>query len=203
MVDFFEPPRPREPVPDPEWAGPAGHVLPATIPIEQVVARNADVAVYLARISGYPAGFTFDVFVVARDGCSRLDPFSFDHQFEAQRTGEIPPGQLRLGLLFADGTKATNTGDRFDWDGEFGSPPESPVMTGSVRGHGGDGSWRSECWVWPIPPPGPMEFVCEWPAADLPLTRLGLDAQPVIDAASRAQDLFGSLPDGAAPPAPR
>jgi hypothetical protein len=33
--------------------------------------------------------------------------------------GEIPPGQLRLGFQFADGTKVTNTSNRFGWDGSL------------------------------------------------------------------------------------
>jgi hypothetical protein len=38
--------------------------------------------------------------------------------------------------------------------------------------------------------PGRMEFVCEWPAAGLPLTRTELDAAAIIAAAPRAQVAF-------------
>lgn len=194
MSEFFEPPSARrsEPKPDPEWAGPPDHVLPATVPIERIVAENDKVAIYLACLSAYPAGFDFDVFAIARDEWIELDPFSFDHQYEAERTGEIPPGQLRLGFLFGDGSKAFNTGDRFDWEGEFESAPDKPVMSGQGRGRSENGRWHSSLWVWPLPPDGQMEFICEWPAADIPLTRCELDAQQIIAAASRAQHFFAA-----------
>jgi hypothetical protein len=41
--------------------------------------------------------------------------------------------------------------------------------------------------VWPLPPPGPLVFACEWPAAGMALTRHEIDAQPILDAAGRTQ----------------
>ena len=44
--------------------------------------------------------------------------------------------------------------------------------------------------------------MCEWPALDIPLTRCEVDAQPILDAATRAQVLFSDAdlperpPDG-------
>lgn len=192
MDEFFEPPRPPEsfvePLPPREWDGPPRDVVPAVVPIEQVIAQTNDVGVFLACLWVYPAGFEFEVFVVAKDELANLDPFSYDHQYEAEQTGEIPPSQLRLGFSFADGTKATNTGARFDWEGEFDSP-KAPVMSGS-RGHSGGGKWAHSFWVWPLPPPGPFQFVCDWPALGIPLNYTDLDSAAIIDAASRAQRIF-------------
>ena len=110
MSDFFEPPPRVEEEPEPvlEWGGPPESVMPVTVPIERVVARNPEAAIYLASVSAYPAGFKFDVVVVIADDESELDPFDWELQTLTQRTGEIPPGQLRLGFLFADGSKATD-----------------------------------------------------------------------------------------------
>jgi hypothetical protein len=47
--------------------------------------------------------------------------------------------------------------------------------------------------MWPLPPAGPLEFVCEWPAHVIPETRAGLEAQLVLDAAGRSTRLW---PDG-------
>jgi len=44
--------------------------------------------------------------------------------------------------------------------------------------------------MWPLPPPGPLSFVCEWPAAGIPLSRAQIDGQSIIDAAPRAQTIF-------------
>jgi hypothetical protein len=193
MSDFFEPPPlPKvevEEAPREDWMGPPRRVVPAVVPVERVVARTDEVGIYLGCFSVYPAGFEFEIFVTAKDESTDLDPLQFAHHYRAQDTGEIPSGQLRLGFQFADGTKVTNTRNRFDWDGEFGSPPKSAVMSGA-RGSSGEGQWHHTFWIWPLPPSGPLEFVCEWPAAEIPLTRSELDGAAIIEAAARAQAIF-------------
>ena len=34
-----------------------------------------------------------------------------------------------------------------------------------------------------LPPPGPLEFVCEWPELGITETRASIDAQLILDAA--------------------
>lgn len=192
MSDFFEPPPQveEEPELDEEWEGPPVAVVPVSIPIERVVAENAEATVYLASVSAYPAGFKFDVFVVIADEESELDPFDWGHQTLAQRTGEIPPGQLRIGFLFADGSKATNTGRYFRWYSESGKQPDAPVMFERGSDGGEAGRWHSSYWVWPLPSPGKLEFLCEWPEAGIPLTRQEIDAQMILDGAAHTQEIF-------------
>ena len=66
-------------------------------------------------------------------------------------------------------------------------PPErlqGPVL----MPRGGSGSlerWHGAYWVWPLPPEGPVAFVCEWPIADIPLTRYELDSARIRDAAGK------------------
>jgi hypothetical protein len=45
-------------------------------------------------------------------------------------------------------------------------------------------------WVWPLPPPGPVTFVCAWPRWEIPESRTDLDAGPILEAAARATDLW-------------
>ncbi|MGH2928694.1 MAG: hypothetical protein ACRDL8_10880, partial [Solirubrobacteraceae bacterium] len=83
----------------------------------------------------------------------------------------------------------SNVGGRRHREGE----PESPVLNG--RGGGGStSSWHQRFWLWPLPPPGPLGFVCEWPAAGLTRSRVDIDAQSVIDASARAQVVFPDQP---------
>jgi hypothetical protein len=195
MSDFFEPP-PRleeEPEPSYEWAEPPATVVAATVPVERVVARNEVAAVYLASISAYPRGFTFDVFVALASDDGGLAPFHPEYEILGQRTGQIPPEKLRVGFLFADGSKATNTGRYFGWHEQFEEPPDAPVMTSRGGGGGDLRSWHQSFWVWPLPPSGRLEFLCEWPAAGIPLTRAELDADTIIEAVPRCQEMF---PDG-------
>jgi hypothetical protein len=189
MTDFFEPPPriDREPEPSHDWEGPPDGAVPVTVPIEKVVAKTAETAIYLASVSAYPTGFEFDVFVVTSDRDSPLDPFGFDYRMLAEHTGEIPAGQLRIGFLFADGSKATNTGKSFDWAEGSEESPDPPYMSGYGEGGGSDHNWHGSFWVWPLPPPGKLEFLCEWPEADIPLTPLELDASLIVTAATGSQ----------------
>ncbi len=155
---------------------------------ERILARNDRVAVCLVRISVYPTGFEFDVLVLAADQEDELDPFVHRHPMHWKGTApEIPAEMLRLGVEFGDGSKATNTEGRHAGAGR----PGTPVM--NQRGGGGDGSsWRQTQWVWPLPPDGPLAFVCEWPSMGIPLTRAEVDSGAVRQAASRAQVVFES-----------
>ena len=53
-------------------------------------------------------------------------------------------------------------------------------------GGGGGRRYDMRYWVWPLPPPGPVAFVCEWPAFGIPESRAELDARLILDAAARA-----------------
>jgi hypothetical protein len=182
VSDFFEPPPPLEPEPHHEWEGPP-RGIPVTIPTELIVARTEHAVVYLAALVAYPTGFVAEVVVLTDASDPDLDPFDHDHRFTARRDGAIPPGQLRFGFAFADGSKATNTGAYVDWY-ETERRPDAPVMS-IGGGRGDDGHWERTFWVWPLPPPGPLELVCEWPGANIPPTRVALDGGSLLEAALR------------------
>ena len=208
MSDFFEPP-PKPAVPEPRyrtppWFGAPRGTLPGIVAFERVLARTDKVAVCVSRIAAYPTGFEFDVLTMTADEQDEIDPMQFHHRhhLHSGAAASIPPELLRLGVQFADGSKATNTGG-FHADRQ---PPTAPVMH-SGGGGGGGGSWRETQWVWPLPPPGPVVLVCEWPAMNIPLTRSELDAQAILDAATRAQVIFSDehlpeLPDENGGPGP-
>jgi hypothetical protein len=191
LNDFFEPP-PKAVVPEqrryriPPWFGAPRGTLPGVVGVERILARTEKVAVCATRLAAYPTGFEFDVVTMTADN-DDLDPLMFHahHRLHGSAGDEIPPEMLRLGVQFADGSKATNTGG-FHHDRQ---PPAGPVMHAGGGG-GGGGSWRQTQWVWPLPPPGGLVLVCEWPAMNIPLTRSELDAQTILDAAARAQVVF-------------
>lgn len=89
-------------------------------------------------------------------------------------------------MQFSDGSRATKTSG-FHHHG--GRAPAGPVLrTGG--GGGGGGNWRQSQWVWPLPPPGTLTLVCEWPAMRIELTRSELYVQSIREAAARAQVIF-------------
>lgn len=196
MGDFFEFPEP-EPEPErrqiraqPPWISAPRGVVPGTVPLDLVLARNDRAAVAVTHLGAYPTGFRFDLTVLAADEeDDELDPMIMGPMRRPgmRRRVEARDEMLRFGIQFADGAKATNVAGRPDWQSD--EPPAGPVLrTGG--GGGGGGEWTQHMWVWPLPPAGPLAFVCEWPAAGLELTRVEVEAQLFIDAASRAHQLF-------------
>jgi hypothetical protein len=169
-----EPPRVHHPWDPPEAEFPAA-VLSGAL----MLGRTERAAVAITGIAAYSAGF--EVFVTAR----------FRSAGGASGPGDRGPGgpepradrrSCRLGLQFADGTKVI---------GQHGGPrsadaePAGPILRTFLGGGGLRSSfWR--WWAWPLPPAGPMEFVCEWPALGIPESRAGLDAQLILDAAARS-----------------
>jgi hypothetical protein len=94
----------------------------------------------------------------------------------------LPDELLRFGVQFADGRKATNL-DRPSYDPD--REPDRPVL--NQHGGGGGGlAWDMEHWVWPLPPPGPFTFVCEWPARAIAESGAEIDAGSILEAAGRA-----------------
>jgi hypothetical protein len=196
MSDFFEPPPPAEPPPPrrpaPPWRHAPSGTLPGVIALELVMAQTERVAVCVTRLDAYPSGFELELVTLAavESEGDQLDPMLFGgrHGPGSRRSadGGIPTDMLRFGVEFANRAKATNTAGR---PGSIDAEPTGPVLSAGGGG-GGGGNWRQSVWVWPLPPPGPLTFVCEWPAAGVALTRHQIDAQLVLDAASRSQAIF-------------
>jgi hypothetical protein len=214
MDDFFTPPPrpPHEPEPryrSPAWIGPPSGTLPGVVELETVLARTDEVAVCLRGVFAYPTGLSFDVVTMGGPDAAELDldPHSMmlhrhRHRHRHRRhTGrgrdeELPPEMLRFGLEFADGTRVTNVGndpwlamaDAGDEDDDSFTP-RAPTLT-EHGGGGGGTDWEQSYWLWPLPPPGRLTVVCEWPVARIPVTRVELDTAPIHAAAARAQVVF-------------
>jgi hypothetical protein len=189
LSEFFEPP-PSEGLPRqqrPPSSGPPDGTLPGVVAIEPLLARSETAAIYVAHLGAYPTGFVFELkaISVTAEHETGLDVFGRHWPSAGEKRDEIPPELLRIGVQFADERKATNiTGHH--------QPPAGPVMW-PLGGGGGGGSFHQAYWVWPLPPAGPLAFVCEWPAAGIPLTRHEIDAQVILDAADSSAREFASL----------
>jgi hypothetical protein len=208
VTPFFELPEPSEQEkpaprpPEPPWRSPPSGAVPGVVALELVIVANDKVAVVVSSLAAYPEGFEFELRTFGSPRFEHENPMLFEgpmgHRMR-MRGMPIGPELLRFGFEFADGARATNLpspgrtppGPRSD------GPPSPPVLT--HRGGGGGGlNWNQKYWVWPLPPPGPLAFVCEWPAFDVPETRVEIDAQLVIDAAARSRRLFSDAPGGGA-----
>jgi hypothetical protein len=186
----------------PPWMGPPIGAVPGIVALELPLARTDRFAVFVTRLAAYPEGFGFDLLALAapdQDEDEMPDPMLFGparHHLH-RRGGAMPDDLLRIGVQFSDGGKATNMGGFPHPSPDFDTPPPGPVMH-CGGGGGGGRRWHQSEWVWPLPPPGPLVFVCQWPAAEIPLTRREIDAQVILDAAARAEVVFpeGDPPSG-------
>ena len=183
-----EPERSREHHP---WEPPEAE-FPGTVPFSTLIlGRTERAAVAVTGLSAYSAGF--EIFVTARVRPGG-DP---DAGPGAVMPGGRGPGggrrSFRFGLQLADGSKVIG---QHGGPGRPGGPgpgpgaePGGPILWPFMAGGGPRSAvWR--WWAWPLPPAGPLEFVCEWPALGIPESRAGLDGQLLLDAAAHSIRLW-------------
>jgi len=65
------------------------------------------------------------------------------------------------------------------------------MFHGGGGGGGPYGQVQFDMWLWPLPPPGRLRVVCEWPAYDIAETSVELDATELVGDAARAQPVWG------------
>jgi hypothetical protein len=196
---FFEPPpspwpEQAEQVNPPPWTGrPQGPPLGAAVS-GLLLARSEQAAVYVDYVDAYPEGFELEIRAstsVAYDELGREgdgpDVFGRHWPIVGKRGDVLRPELLRIGVQFADGRTATNIGGH---DRPVGGPSIWPLRGGG-RGGGGESRFRQGYWISPLPPPGPVGVVCEWPAVEIPVVRQEIDAQLILDASAKARAMFG------------
>ena len=195
MSSFFEPPppppeppeRPARP-PRRPWQGVPDGVVGRTVALNLVLGRSDNAVLWIPAVTVYPDVFEFDVEIR-----HRLDEEAFPYPFmlhhpRRSADGELDPGVFRLGIELSDGRKATNLnpGYPFPDPNDPNTPPAGPILDGGGGGGGGGGRWSQGYWVWPLPPEGPLAFVCEWPIADIAETRTEIESALLRDAAGDA-----------------
>jgi len=181
--DFFEPlappPPPSEPPRPKPWEQP-DDIVGREVPLEVVIARSQTIAIIINRLTAYPNGFAFNLSLRAKPGHEMAsDGF---HGWR-RRGASVPSDEiLRFGIQFADGSKVTNL-QVFAYGAP--GPPTPPILLG---GGGGGSSNRSDFffWVWPLPPPGPLLFVTEWPIEGIQLSRYEISSDAIRQAAEAA-----------------
>lgn len=202
-MDFFpDPTQPHEEEPEegyqPVWSSAPEDVLPGVVPVELLIARSASTAVMITGIRAFPDGLAMNLAIRVRGPLERRDLHSevFDGPYHHGMGEQWQAERLKWGFEFADGRRATNI-DPPAWDGEDERPwkdktwrPDRPVL----NGQGGGGSQRAidrDYWLWPLPPPGRLRVVFQWPQQGIATTTHDLDAQPFLDAAARSQAIWG------------
>jgi hypothetical protein len=182
VSDFFGPPPPPPPEPPdhrpPSWSGSPDNELGVPVPVHLELVRTESVALAVLELVAFSNGFSFTVAIRRR-----VRPRMFENTFPPFHPRGGQSGALRFGLEYADGAKAT-----LYWPRNPKEMPSGPLLL--MRGSGGGRSSNSHFWVWPLPPPGPLAFVCDWQAEGVALTRREIDAGSILDAAARADQLW-------------
>jgi hypothetical protein len=174
----------------PPWLGPPGNVLGVPVASFLVLHRSTDLAIAVPGLVAFPTGLKFSLLVKTRkprllEPMGRMGPWQGHGRMAGATNDEV----LRFGVLFADGGKATNHSREFGFEPD--DEPQGPLLT-EQGGGGGGYTWKQGYWLWPLPPPGQLVFVCQWTAAGVDETRVGIEMAPVIDAARDAVTLWDS-----------
>jgi hypothetical protein len=171
-------PEPLRPRPSRPWELPRTQFPGVVAAGPLLLGRTDQAAVAITSLAAYPTGF--EIFLTSR---IRLSP---EGGPGVPRDNIGPWRSLRFGLLLADGTKIiADRGGHPERDAE----PAGPILVPQAFG-GGRGLGFSRWWAWPLPPDGPVEFVCEWPAFGIGESRVTLDGQLILDAARHSIHLW-------------
>jgi hypothetical protein len=156
-----------------QWDPPIAEFPRVAVADALLLARTEEVAVAVTAIWAFKAGFEFWVRA------------QFRHEGPAL-ADETDDQSLHIGVQFADGRKVANMA-------RVPEPAESMPAGLILRpvGFGGGLRHRSRSyWVSPLPPAGPVRFVCEWAAVGIGEGRAEADAQLILDAARRSVRLW-------------
>ena len=150
--------------------------FPGIVPINTLqFGRSEQAAAALTGIWAYTSGFEFFVTRLIRPSVPGFDAEVPDDRGAMRRARE----SFQISLQLSDGSKVTSDTPHGD------SEPTGPILV--RRGGGGTSHYQhSRWWVWPLPPSGPLEFICQWPTLGTGEPRVGLDAQLILDAARRS-----------------
>ena len=144
--------------------------FPALVPVNTLpFDRSEQTAIAITGVWAYSNGFEFFVTRLIRP-----DTTGFDEDPVPGSRGSILAERqsFQVSLQLADGTKVIS--GRSDGDAK----PTGPIL----RSRGGGGSSHRvvlRWWAWPMPPSGPLEFICPLGTGE---TRVSMDAQLILDA---------------------
>jgi hypothetical protein len=179
----------------PLWFGPPDDEFPACVPLDLVFARSRSAVIALSHAFAYSTGIAIELVVQTRGLPERETQRLFHEQHISPTESDPSPAFLRVGIEFADGSRASNIGGRRQWhDPEHA--PDGPVLMQHGGGGGSSGqgrvSMRPGFWIWPLPPPGTVRLACEWPMLEIALTTVEIDGAELLAASKRAVKLWSA-----------
>jgi hypothetical protein len=148
-------------------------MVPGVVPVALLVARTATHAVLVDNLLVYPTGFDFDLAV-------RRHPRQPASTMTAPSCGAMSFGWRSASPTAAAPTTTPAAGPAHpatNHPTRRGCTRSSVALTGATCG-------------WGLPPPGPLTFICQWSAQQIPPSEAVLDAGLLLAAAARATTLW-------------
>jgi len=182
------------------WHGPPSDVLGHPAPIQQFVTRTDHAVVALQQVIAFPEGCSLTLRIAVRRNSprdslaesvwERLHGSHTGRHFDAEPTDAEPTdADLKFGVRFPDGSRATTVDHAFRGWAHPTDRPEPPMLI-EAGGQSSSGDWRYDSdqllWLWPLPAPGPFEFVIEWQKMGIDITATTLDGTAIARAAEQA-----------------
>ena len=151
--------------------------FPGIVPIKTLQFDRSDqAAIAITGISAYTNGFEIFITALIHPGAPGFDA-------ETPGGGMLAHKPYQISLQFSDGRTVLSGRPHGD------SEPPGPIL--QPRGGGGTSHYQhSRWWAWPLPPAGPLQFICQWPTLATGQTRVDIDAQLILDAARQAVQLW-------------
>ena len=134
--------------------------------------------------------------MVTRPGVEN-SPFEMLAPQRRTAEGEPDPGLLRIELGYADGRRTSTLGDATGVSAVTAvqlsaeaPDPQRDLLLIPGGGAGSGGHSEQDYWLWPLPPVGPVTFVCAWPALEIAESSVELDGSLIRAAAERAHSVW-------------
>jgi hypothetical protein len=145
------------------------------------------------RNTGHRSGWTVSLDIEVFRRRATQERHSLGMLFGHSGQGPRMPGDLRFGVLFADGRRVTNL-DEPPWPAHTQrGEGDQPVMSQSSGG-GGQFHYQHDLYLTPLPPDGPLTLVVEWPDQQVPESRTELDGTAIRATATQALQVWPDLP---------
>lgn len=188
---------------DPRRSAAPDNEAPAGLDFGAVLGRTDETAVSVSGFQVYSTGLAFTLSVRLR----RELPHDRAHRFYELISGHGPAGsetsvdeRLLLGVEYADGRTATNVTSSI-WT-DHGETESVDALLTSKGGGGGGRVHEYDFWLFPLPPAGPLTFICRWASFGIAETHTELDGTPIVAALARVQTLWPWEPEEPLPEPP-